>query len=193
MNGDSDHDENTLYRACEQRSNAPPTTEFRGMKYIGSGWEYSVFDDGQHVIKMPSNRFAEVNSTRYFANAQENYDLLRRYLGEEYLANTSFKDGVICQEKINDSNRVASPAQMKILCERLIRLLTEKLWLPDIEPQKHNFLQRPKNFLIQQDGTPKLIDFTAYYDVFRLSPDRLKREAQEKGGMLFRHLAILKL
>ncbi len=66
---------------------------------------------------------------------------------------------------------------MKILCERLIRLLTEMLWLPDTEPQKHNFLQRPKNFLIQQDGTPRLIDFTAYYDVFRLSPNRLQREA----------------
>jgi hypothetical protein len=161
------------------------------MKYIGSGWEYSIFDDGQHVIKIPSGRFAEVNSTRYYANAQANYDLLRHYLGEEYVANTHFEDGVIRQEKINDSHQVASPAQMKILCERLIRLLTEVLWLPDTEPQKDNFLQRPKNFLIQQDGTPRLIDFTAYYDVFRLSPNRLQHEAQEKGGMLLRHLALL--
>jgi hypothetical protein len=189
---DSEQDENSLYNSCWRQAARPAARQFGERAFLGSGWEFSVFEEAESVVKIPSGRFEEVDSDEYFANARQNYQVLKQYLGDEYIAPTTFEARSMRQMKIQPTAIAdARACHMKIICQRLIKLLADWLWIPDVDPQDSNFMSRPKNFLITDDGVPKLIDFTAYYDVFRLSRNRLAREVKEKSGHLFRHLTSL--
>lgn len=183
--------EGDLWQSCKAQGDRHPNVQhYRSLELIGAGWEYSVFREGAWVFKIPSGKFAEVSTVEYFRNSRENYELLRTYLGDEYVATTFFENDFIRQEWLSTVTSPPSSLHMKEICLRLLRLLTDRMWLPDVRPEC-DFITKPWNFHVDANGIPKLIDFTAYYDVFRLYEARMYEEIQRKGGHLVSCVAIL--
>lgn len=197
---DSESDEDDLLRVCEERSARPAITVFRGLEYIDSGWEWSVFRNNQRVAKIPSGRFKEVSDPRYVRNAELNYLKILRYVDEMYVATTQFGVESIEQEFIDarrtdtiDLRQVDPPTRKELigLFSSLLILLQREEWLPDLDIEPRNGIVEMKNWLLDRSGVPKLIDFTSYCDVFRLSERRLQIERPRREQQLVEALQLL--
>jgi hypothetical protein len=197
---DSDKDENGLYESCKRQAKTSPVQSFRGYEYIGSGWEWSSFRDGNDVFKIPSGRFDEVGDPRYLFHSEINCQKLLRYVDEEFVAKTNFFNDHIRQEFIDaqkdewiDLRIVPEPTRGALvrLISGLIVLLHQEDWLPDLDIQSNDGWIERKNWLIDHRGIPKIFDFTTYYDVFRLNESRLKKEKPERAKRLLNALAFL--
>jgi hypothetical protein len=139
-------------------------------------WEFSVFRKGASVFKGPAGIFDEVGDPRYIENAERNYGKILKYVSSGFVAATEFHSGMIVQEWIEEG-RAKDPAKLKQLCVELLPLLENEDWLPDLDIRVRNGqVEYKSNILFDDAGCPKLIDFTTYYDVLRLEPDRTQRE-----------------
>lgn len=197
---DSVSDEDELLRVCDERSTKPAVEMFRGYEYVDSGWEWSVFRDDKHVYKIPSGRFDEVSDPRYMLNAEINYLKILRYVDEKYVAKTQFHADFIQQEFIGarhtdtvDLRQVDPPTRKELIClfSSLLILLQREDWLPDLDIEPRNGIVEMKNWLLDRSGTPKIIDFTSYCDVFRLSERRLLLERPKQAQRLVEALQLL--
>ena len=73
----------------------------------------------------------------------------------------------------------------------LLILLQREDWLPDLDIEPKNGRVEMKNWLLDRSGVPKIIDFTSYYDVFRLSERRLQLERPKQMQRLVEALQLL--
>lgn len=73
----------------------------------------------------------------------------------------------------------------------LLILLQREDWLPDLDIESKNGSVEMKNGLLDRSGVPKIIDFTSYYDVFRLSERRLQMERPNQVQRLVEALRLL--
>jgi hypothetical protein len=198
---DSESDEEELLRICnDERSIRPAIETFRDFEFIDSGWEWSVFRHPHQVYKIPSGRFKEVSDPRYMLNTEINFLKILRCVGERYVAETQFHADFIQQEFIDarhtdiiDLRQVDQPTRKELirLFSSLLILLQREDWLPDldIEP-KHGTIEM-KNWLLDRSGIPKIVDFTSYCDVFRLSERRLQVERPKQTQRLVEALRLL--
>lgn len=174
-----------------------PRKEYSGLAFLGAGWEWSAFLSGNNtIIKIPAGIFDEVSTPEYLANTQAAYDLTLKYFPTDNVAETSFTqiDGINTQtqEYIHGKNNffIGYNTQNKVLLSHLdqflqsaIVMLNEESWLPDFDVKraKGGFLLR--NVIIEdRTWTPKIIDFNAYYDAYRLYPQRTEEEVVANGG-----------
>jgi hypothetical protein len=197
---DTDHDEHRLFQSCCQRADKPPITQFRELEYLDSGWEYSVFRNESHVIKIPSRRFAEVSNPRYLANAEINYQKILTHVGERFVAETQFNSEFIQQERIDarhvdtvELRNVDQPTRSELvpMFSGLLTMLRQEDWLPDLDIEPKHGVVKLKNWLLDRNGVPKIIDFTTYYDVFRLNQRRLNSERPQRERRLVEALKLL--
>lgn len=200
LDTDSEEDENQLWKVCEELARKPPITEFRGLEYLDSGWEWSVFRDGNYVIKIPAGRFPEVGDQLYIANAEINQREILRHVPERFVAVTTFHPGFLRQEWINTRHidtvnlrEVDQPIRKELiqLFSGLLSLLRTEDWLPDLDIEPKNGVIQMKNWLLDHNGVPKIVDFTSYYDVFRLSERRLRRELPVRERWLMEAMELL--
>ena len=198
---DTETEEGFLLAECEQLAAQEPINSLAGAEFLGCGWEWSVFRQQETVVKIPAGRFFEVADARYLQNTAENYAKILNYVDRQFVAETAFGRGRIQQEYISSPSvewiRIAElPPSTKRAFQRLIsglqNLLLQEDWMPDLDiiPQD-GWLER-KNWLIDPTGTPKIIDFTSYYDCFRLSERRLQREKTERMDALRQTLECLR-
>jgi hypothetical protein len=197
---DSDTSESELLAVCIERSLKPAVDTFRGLAFVDSGWEWSIFRHGIHVFKIPSGRFKEVSNPRYLLNAEINYQKILRYVDEKYAAETQFNTDFIQQELIDaqrietiDLRKVAEATRKELIClfSRLLILLQREDWLPDLDIELKNGRVEMKNWLFDRNGIPKIIDFTSYCDVFRLNERRLQLELPKQEQRLVEALRLL--
>lgn len=201
LDTDSARHEDQLFAICnDERSTKPAIETFRGYEYLDSGWEWSVFRHRHHVYKVPSGRFEEVSDPRYMLNTEINYLKILRYVDERYVAETQFHSDFIEQEFIDarhtdtlDLKHVDQPTRMDLICmfSSLLILLQREDWLPDLDIEPNDGIVEMKNWHIDRSGIPKIIDFTSYYDVLRLSKRRLDIERPKQLRRLVDALRLL--
>jgi hypothetical protein len=201
LDTDSERDEDQLFTMCNvERSIKPAIETFGSYEYVDSGWEWSVFRDRHHVYKIPSGRFEEVRDPRYMLNTEINYWKILRYIDERYVAETQFHADFIEQEFIDarqtdtlDLRHVDQPTRKDLVCllSSLLILLQREDWLPDLDIEPKNGSIQLKNWLIDRCGIPKIIDFTSYYDVLRLTKRRLEIERPKRMRRLVDALRLL--
>lgn len=186
--------ENRFWKfVAKTSSENTPTVICNNLKYVGSGWEWSVFLDKNKIVKIPAGIFPEVNDIRYLNNTKTAHELILKYIPSKFVANTFFERkndiNIINQEYVEGKDNFVIGYHTKNtvllnnineLMNYLLTLLKEQSWLPDfdIRRKKGGFVLR--NIIINKDFCPKIIDFTAYYDVFRLHPYRQKVEILAK-------------
>lgn len=164
-----------------------PTSFFNQCSFLGAGWEWSVFKKNKgNVIKIPAGVFSEVNSIIYLENTIEAYKLFCRHFSSDYIATSIFfrENGlnIIEQEYVEGAQEFVLTGSkqnldllkhMQRITLGLIDFLHEQETIPDIGYEKVNDGFRFfRNILLDQHGCPKLIDFTAYYDPFRIYPPK---------------------
>lgn len=169
-----------------------PITEYKDLEFIGNGWEWSVFRNGDKVIKIPAGIFSEVDDIKYLENSIDAYKKILKYYPKKFIADTKFRhvDGknVIEQKYIeSDFNFVLSYLEndkellrnINEFLDYTLKMLDEEEWMPDI-----NVKRKLKGYgfrvLIDEGKNPILIDFTYYYDPFRIFPERKKEEIENK-------------
>lgn len=198
--GDAADDEHLLLAECEREAARIPFNSLPGAEYIGCGWEWSVFRLHETVVKIPAGRFVEVADPRYLQNSAENYVKILRYIDRTFVAETTFSCGRIHQEYIpSQSADWIQLAELPSITRQAIRrmfsglsdLLEQEDWMPDLDIIPQDGWLEQKNWLIDLAGMPKIIDFTSYYDYFRLSERRLQREKPERMDALRRALECL--
>lgn len=164
-----------------------PKSRFGQYKYLGAGWEWSVFKkNDETVIKIPSGIFLEVNSSLYLQNTMKAYELFCHYFPSSYIAFSSFSRvnglNTIEQEYIEGINEfmlctsetnINLFRHMQIITRGLIDFLDEQETIPDIGFEKtQNGYRFFRNILLDKNSCPRLVDFTAYYDPFRIYPGK---------------------
>lgn len=198
--GDDDSAVSQLFQECMRRAETPPVIEYRGLAYIDSGWEFSVFRHGLDVIKIPAGRFAEVSDPLYFKNAERNYYKIIEHVGERFVAATQFTSAFITQERIDfrpidrvELRTLRQPERGELvrMFSRLLNLLDQEDWLPDLAIELRHDMLEMKNWLFDRNGVPKIVDFTTYYDGFRLSARRLAKERSIRRQRLLNALNSL--
>ena len=157
-------------------------------RLLGYGWEwavYSVGPDPLKVVKVPRGIFPEINSSEYLDLNRNNYTLCERYLSG-FVAESEFGRkringevlNVIYQQKcktvideVNISRLSDDQREQFIeLASRVLIFLKKEKWLPDFDlKQKSNGIWRIRNLMYDDKRQIKLVDFTAYYDVFKLN------------------------
>lgn len=162
-----------------------PVTEYKGFKYIDSGWEWSVFrKDPKIVIKIPAGIFPEVNDPRYLANSQDSYQKVVASYPSELVAQTKFYRendiNVLEQEYIEGEidfvvKRDTTDKQLlknfRIFLLSTLQLVQDNDWLPDywFKEQDEGILVR--NVILEKETKLfKVIDFTQYFDPSRMYP-----------------------
>lgn len=181
-----------LHEFCDERAkNTAPAKVYGNLLYIGSGWEWSVFQkDESTVIKIPAGIFPEVNDEQYLENSQEAYEMVMKYYPNECIAQTKFQrsgdENRIEQEFIESSYGETLPfternaellAYIKKILVASLQMLEELQWMPDLWLQKNEEGFELNNLIIQK-GTniPKIIDVTFYFDPFRMYPQKTEKE-----------------
>ena len=81
--------------------------------------------------------------------------------------------------------------QLIHLFSGLLSLLRTEDWLPDLDIEPKNGVVEMKNWLLDRNGVPKIVDFTTYYDVFRLSERRLRMEKTVRERRLVEAMELL--
>lgn len=173
-----------------------PVKRYKDLEFLGAGWEWSAFRDGNKVIKIPAGIFDEVNTPGYLENTKEAYTLLHQYFPTENIAQTSFSrlDGFNSQTQeyiqgkdnyyvgYNTRNRERLSHLDRFL-ERAIVMLDEEQWLPDFDIRRARGGFFVRNVIIENETfLPKIIDFNAYYDAYRLYPERTTEEVVLHGS-----------
>ncbi len=186
-----------IKKIADNAKKPPETCDFfSDSKLIGYGWKWAVYElPGAEVAKVPAGTFREVNDPKYLKNTEDTYKVHRSYL-REFVVETSFERAsfenkefnILRQRKINgkEMNFVIPRELSGELREDLSKLalgmlgiLDEYEWMPDM----HLWRKRRKGKggwniwnLIVENKKPVLFDFTAYYDVWRLYPQRTERK-----------------
>lgn len=193
----------------------PPKTSklFPGSHLIGHSWEWAVYElpSKIEVVKVPANVFLEVNEPEYLSNTKDAYEVCKKYL-EPFVVKTSFKRinyddkfiNTIRQRKLKgkeiyfiDANKVDYKLKRSLITfsEGILEILEKHDWKPDMHlRRKIRGGKRGWNIwnMIVENNKPRIFDFTAYYDIFRLDPQRNKREVKIKGNNWQRFLKELK-
>lgn len=128
---DTNSDENELYQSCRRRSCHAPVRFYKSFEFLGNGWEYSAFRNENWVDKIPAGIFPEVSDWVYLENSRSNYRMLVDHLGQEFVAESQFGDQCIQQQWLPN----ARPNRQRIieLSKRLLYLLANESWLPDVD------------------------------------------------------------
>jgi len=179
----------------KQAQTVSPIKNFKNYPFINSGWEWSVFKKNDNsVIKVPAQIFSEVSDKKYLENTEFAYKKISEFFPARFLVKTSFKRvnslNTITQEYINGEEDIdiIKSIKNKVFVSNLKSFLNCSLlmlekydWLPDLSIQKTDNGFKMRNLVFQnKDLIPKIIDFTSYYDVFRLHPQRTNLEAESK-------------
>lgn len=168
-----------------------PCAQLENYKYLGSGWEWSAFLDlDRKVIKVPAGIFPEVGTKEYFNNIMVAHDLIVKYFGTRFVAKTAFNYPYLTQEYIEGKNNfvIGYNTQNIILLENLSKFLDQALsmiakeeWLPDFDIKRQKGGFKLANVIIEKRSfLPKIIDFSAYYDIYRMYPARTTMELKSK-------------
>jgi len=174
---------------------ALPVKKFKNYLYINSGWEWSVFKkNNKSIVKIPAQIFPEVSDKRYLKNTEFAYREISKFFPSRFIAKTKVEEvdsrNLITQEYIKGKEDIKivdliknkkCTSNLKDFLKYSLIMLEKKTWLPDfnIERTKDGFSIR--NIIFQdKDFVPKIIDFTSYYDVFRLYPQRTDTEVKYK-------------
>ncbi len=174
--------------------------EFKDYEFLNSGWEWSVFIKNENtLIKIPAGIFREVNDKKYLENTEFAYNKILEYFPNKYVAKTRFKRennlNIMEQQYVSPETETKSAVILnrestnkKILkqTEKFLNYSLEMLldfhWLPDLDVKETNQGFHILNIVYNSDTfSPKIIDFTAYYDVYRLYPQRTKYEVKKKA------------
>jgi hypothetical protein len=161
-----------------------PVIDYENFQFIRAGWEWSVFQrDDKTVIKIPAGIFPEICDPQYLKNTEFSYHQLLRFFPKHFVANTSFarnkNANVQLQEfvfgDVNVVNGHGTSYRLRLNLIDFARSALEMLaawnWLPDFDIRKSQDGFTLRNVMFAGD-TPKIIDFTSYYDAFRLYPAR---------------------
>jgi hypothetical protein len=166
-------------------------------EYLGSGWEWSVFKKSNtEVVKIPAGRFDEINAEIFLENLKVNYDLFCKYFGE-YVAQTSFSRqgdiNEITQQYIS-TQEIYIPLEnpdLKVvesvseLIEIMLKMAKELEWMPDARIELEGKGFRFTNVLLdQKNSIPIFVDFSNFYDLYRLYPHRSNFELENKSLIL---------
>ncbi len=176
----------------EKALSLSPVDKYSSYQFLGGGWEWSAFyKDKDTVIKIPSQIFSEVSAKAYLKNTKLAYEKILGFFSKKYVAQTRFyresSINIMEQELItgNDSSFVTFNTNNKKIVDFLklaLIMLKECEWLPDFDIRRLNNGFILKNVIIEETTfLPKIIDFTHYYDVFRLYGYRKQNEVREKG------------
>jgi len=174
-------------RACMARaSSQAPRLVFESFEHLGAGWEWSVFRDGHDVIKVPAGVFEETADPRYLENTADNYAVIRRYVEPRFLAETHFSAALPnirqpCLAPLPSMIPYAGPhaGMWRAFFEQLLALLLAEDWCVELQMHLSENGFTARNLRVDESGTLKLIDFTAYIDVFRLYEERTRREIEK--------------
>lgn len=173
-----------------------PKRKFKNYKFIGAGWEWSVFlKNDKTIIKIPAEIFPEVKSQRYLNNTRLAYQKIKNYFPSEFIATSKFyrdKNINILEQnhiKGKDNYVVGYNTKNKTALKKIIpflkcalNMLQEYEWLPDFDIKRARGGFTFKNVIFEINTfTPKIIDFTSYYDVYRMYPTRKDYELKEKA------------
>jgi len=175
-------------------SSKQPRKIFKSYQFINAGWEWSAFcKDIRTVIKIPSEIFAEVNDRKYLDNTKFAYETILDYFPKKIVAITKFKrsEGLNLLEqsyvdgKDNEiigynTKNLELLGNIKIFLKQALKMLNDQQWLPDFDIRRSSRGFRFRN-VVFESNIPKIIAFTAYYDVYRLYPERTKKEVDDKA------------
>jgi hypothetical protein len=173
-------------------------TNYKSKEYIGSGWEFSVFKDGDSVYKIPSQKFSEVSSYIYFQNILRIYSLLKFYFKDQVLDTffsfehdnflikqkfiPSIKDSIVID--LHDIDKYSSQQyEFKRFLENNKKILEIYEWMPDIRLQLSGNILTINNVAMVK-GKLYLYDFSSYYDLFRLYPERTRLEVRNNLDLI---------
>lgn len=177
-----------LFELCIEHGDATaPITEYKGLTYIDSGWEWSVFQkDSNTVLKIPAGIFAEVNDPHYLTNTEETYKKILACYPAEFVAKTSFRreDSLNMMEqefilgesefKVDLSSHDHELLRnFRIFLEGTLKLAQDYDWLADYwltETPEGIFV---RNVVLEEKSKLfKVIDFGQYLDPSRMYPQR---------------------
>jgi len=181
-------------------SSRPPNTcpAFPDSKFIGYGWEWAVYElpNKREIVKVPANIFKEVNEPEYLENTRYAYEACTKHLRSfvvdttfERIKNNNRKINILKQRKIIGKEITSINTQkvnpqlrknLSIFAKGILALLEEHDWIPDLHLKSQEGSWDVWNLMIENDK-PILFDFTAYYDVWRLYPQRTREEKKIKG------------
>ncbi len=170
-----------------------PRKIFKSYQFMDAGWEWSVFrKDSQTVIKIPAGIFDEVNEKQYLTNTKLAYQKILDYFPAKFVAETTFErsNGLNMMEQVlvegKDNGRIGYNTKnlellknTKIFLKSALEMLDDYQWLPDFDIRRSSKGFRLRNVIIKSN-LPKIIDFTAYYDVYRLYSQRTRQEVKDK-------------
>ena len=179
---------------------------YRNFQFIGNGWEWSVFRKKDKVYKIPAGLFSEVNSEKYLQNTIIAYELLKTFYPNQFLPTTEFtrenNNNLVIQDFVSgDSNfnlKIENlNDQARLNLETLLlstdNILEQMEWMPDINLSKTKDGFKLTNIsCYPATSTPKIIDFTYYYDPFRLYPKLTKIVIADKKVLITELLNQLK-
>ncbi len=189
---DLDKVQHELFLACTHRAkDIQPCRVFQSLPYLGSGWEWSAFKNNDAVVKIPAGIFPETADSRYLENTKYNYSVIKRYVEHVFIAETEFLGAVpsIRQQLLQCLPEkilfcTCDTSKWGSLFEQLLRLLEAEHWLPDLDIRQSSDGFTIRSIMMDATGTPKLMDFTAYFDVFRLYEERMHHEVGRRRQVL---------
>jgi len=176
---------------------------FPGSKLINYGWEWAIYElpKKNQVVKVPAGIFPEVNDPEYLENTEYAYRICREFI-KPFVLETAFERrdtkvgpvNMMFQRRLpGEQFRFIEPQKispklrklLKKLGQGLLRILQEHDWMPDM-----NLYQKRVNGkqvwsiwnLMLENEEPRIFDFTAYYDIYRLYPERTAKEIKIKGN-----------
>ena len=172
---------------------------FKKYPFVNAGWEWSVFrKDDQTVVKVPALIFPEVSNKQYLQNTEHAYQKILNYFPASFLAKSKFSRvksiNIVEQEDIKgkDSYLIGYNTKnqkllsnLKIFLGSALKMLDDYEWLPDFDIKRTRGGFRLRNVVLEEKTfVPKIIDFTAYYDIYRLYPQRKAFEIASKRKMI---------
>lgn len=194
---------NKIKSIIDNSSSPPDTCDFfPGSKLLGSGWEWAVYElpNTPKIVKVPAGIFPEVNNQEYLENTEFAYEGCKKYT-RPFVVESFFERKKIMGEPVNlifqkeinpELFRYIEPKKLPVKLKSLItdlglgllNILRKYDWMPDMNLYKKEYKGR-KIWSIWnlslEIKEPRIFDFTSYYDVFRLYPERTKKEIKIKG------------
>ncbi len=169
-------------------------------RLLGYGWEWAVYsvNDSSELLKVPRDIFIEVNDPVYLSNTEYVYNTLREYVGT-YIVKSRFKRNKFVNKELNTiyQDKLFSSLHKIVIDDLpfdlkrqfveigtgLLKLLDDISWLPDLSLEKDvDGNWKIRNIKLDKEGNLKIFDFSTYYDVFRLYPQRMEKEVAIKGN-----------
>lgn len=165
--------------------------EFEGLEYLDSGWEMSVFKlNDQSVLKIPNGMFIEVGSKQYFKNIEFSYNQIKSLIpnkfivpievdSENFRIKQQFLDGKYFNVYRKEELSTYLKEQLNTLIESMIKCFLEFHYNP-FKFQLSNDMDFYVSYNIMKDSEEHLYinDYSDYYDIFKLYPQRTKVEVE---------------